>query len=114
VWVDGVEYGTEIKAARGTGLAVSTIHDALRAGGRAVKGRMITPEPPPKPCAAELAVMGLKEPGKRKLKKTPEPPLPESGEPEAEGNLSMPWGRKPLLRYPPGEGPLYQGSRRWR
>jgi hypothetical protein len=90
--VDGVEYGTEIKAARGTGLSVSTVHDALKAGGRAVKGRMILPERPPKPCAAEIAA-AEKEP-----------------ETEPPGR----WGRIRLLRYPPGEGPLYQGSRHWK
>jgi hypothetical protein len=71
--------------------------------------------PPPKPCAAELAVMGLKEPEKREREAVPpEPPLPESGEPEAEEDLSIPPGRMPLLRYPPAEGPLYRGSRRWK
>jgi hypothetical protein len=113
--VDGVEYDSEIKAARETGLSASMIREALEAGGRAVKGRMILPEPPPKPSPAELAAFGLKVPEKRKRGAgPPEPALPEGGEPEAEEALSMPPGRMPLLRYPPGEGALYQGSRRWR
>jgi hypothetical protein len=59
--------------------------------------------------------MGLKEPEKRKHGAVPpELPLPEGGEPEAEKDLSMPLGRKSLLHFPPGEGPLYQWSRRWR
>jgi hypothetical protein len=86
---------------------------------------MILPEEAPAPCAAELAPWGLIAPGKRKRKKPPEPPvrekreavppervLPEGGKLEAEP--VMPLGRMPLLRYPPGEGPLYQGSGRWR
>jgi hypothetical protein len=70
-------------------VSVSSIHEALKAGGRPVKGRMITPEP----CPVELAMMA------------------EPDEPEAD--LFVPLGRIPLLRYPPGEGPLYCGLRRW-
>jgi hypothetical protein len=42
-----------------------------------------------KPCAAEIAVFGLKPP-----------------EPEAEAGMPS---RPPLLRWPPGEAPIYRG-----
>jgi hypothetical protein len=96
VWVDGVEYDTEVKAARETGLSVSTIHDALEAGGRMAKGRLILPEPPPGPTREELIALALEE--------TPA---------AAPGEASPPAWRNPLIRYPPGEGPLRHGLRRW-
>jgi hypothetical protein len=80
-WVDGEEYGTEREAARAAGVSISTVHDALKAGGRTVKGHRISPEAP------------------RKEEKRAAPVSRSRGE--------------PLLRYPPGEGPLYQGSKRW-
>jgi hypothetical protein len=91
VWVDGIEYGTEKEAAEAAGVSVSSIHEALKAGGRPVKGRMITLEPLPEPCAAELAMAEKLE----------------------ESDMFVLLGRKPLIRYPPGEGPLYCGLRRW-
>jgi hypothetical protein len=79
--VDGEGYGTDKEAARAAGVSVSTVSDAIKAGGREVKGHMITETPP-------------------KLEKS-----------------EMPAQRRAtgiLLRYPPGEGPLCQGSRLWR
>jgi hypothetical protein len=46
----------------------------------------------PEPCAAELAVMGIKPP-----------------EPEAAPGVPPRPPRSPLLRYPRGESPLYKG-----
>jgi hypothetical protein len=92
VWVDGIEYGTEKEAAEVAAVSVSSIHEALKAGGRPVKGRMITPEPLSEPCVVELAM----------AEKLEEP------------DMFVLLGRKPLIRYPPGEGPLHSGSRQWR
>jgi hypothetical protein len=78
-WVDGAEYGSEKEAAAAAGVAVSSVCEALKAGGRTVKGHVISPEAPRKPQAD-------RPPEHRK---------------------------RMLLRYPPGEGPLYSGSRRW-
>jgi hypothetical protein len=81
VWVDGVGYDTETDAARAAGVAVSSVYAALAAGGREVKGRMVSPEAPP---------------------------APRRTEPVAVRKTGI------LLRYPPGEGPLYGRSPRWR
>jgi hypothetical protein len=86
-WVDGAEYGTEKEAAQAAGVSVSAVSEALKAGGRMVKEHMITGSPPPKPAWMELVASGAR--------------------------LFTPGDRKALLRYPPGEGPLYQGSMRW-
>jgi hypothetical protein len=79
--VDGEGYGSEKEAARAAGVSVSTVHEALKAGGRTVKGRRISPEAKRKPEERETVT------------------------PRRTAGI--------LLRYPPGEGPLYQGSRRW-
>lgn len=87
VWVDGVEYATEKAASDAVEVSVSTVHEALKGGGRTVKGRMISPEPPPGPAAEEAVALPA--------------------------GIFTPGDRAPLLRYPPGEGPLYVGLRRW-
>lgn len=79
-WVDGKGHGTEKEAAKTAGVSVSTVSDALKTGGRKVKGRMISGTPPEK-SRAEIITRR-----------------------RAAGIL---------LRYPPGEGPLYQWSKRW-
>jgi hypothetical protein len=84
VWVDGAEYGTEREAAEAAGVSASSVHEALKAGGRAVKGKMITPGPLPGPCAVEIVA-----------------------------EVCTPLGRKALLYFPPGEGPLYHGLKPW-
>jgi hypothetical protein len=40
-------------------------------------------------------------------------PNSQDGSTPPEGKLPR-LGIKPLIRYPPGEGPLYSGSRQWR
>jgi hypothetical protein len=89
VWVDGEEYGTETEAAEAARVAAAA-EAAEAAGGRAVKGKFVSPEAPAKPCGAELMMS-------RKIT------APVAGE-----------KRGAILRYPPGEGPLYDGSRHWR
>jgi hypothetical protein len=85
VWVDGLEFGTEKEAAEAAGVPVAAIREALKAGRRMVMGRLIACTPPPEP--AELMV--------------------------AAADLFAPGNPKALLCYPPGEGPLYQGLKRW-
>jgi hypothetical protein len=85
VWVDGAEFGTEKEAAEAAGVSVSTVCGAVKKGGRTVKGKRILPEAPPRPPREKLMAAKLFRPR-----------------------------LEPLLRFPPGEGPLYEGLRRWR
>jgi transposase len=85
-WVDGAEFGSEKEAAKAAGVSVSTVSDALKAGGRTAKGREISPKKP-RPAATLVA---------------------------SEAKLFAPGARKALLRYQPGEGPLYIGLKLWR
>ena len=97
VWVDGLEFGAEEEVA---GAAALSLWNALKAGGRKVKGHWITGTPPSRAGAPSEADPGA------------EPFTPEAGKappPTEEGAEKL----KALLRYPPGEGPLYRGSRRW-
>ncbi|MDR0759587.1 MAG: hypothetical protein LBF74_05685 [Treponema sp.] len=90
IWVDGVEYGTERDAARAAGVAISSLHEALKFGRVTINGREIT-DKPPAPRTAELKALS------RKVMKLP-----------AEGK------RPPLIRWPPGETPLEMWNRKWR
>jgi hypothetical protein len=86
VWVDGAEYETEKEAAL-AGVSVSSVFEALKTGGRVVKGHKISPQAPRKPKTEELKALSVKS--------------------------FTPGDRKPLLRYPPGEGPMHVGLKRW-
>jgi hypothetical protein len=78
-------FGTEKEAAQAAGVSVSTVYEALKKGGRTVKGRMIA-ETPPVPTKEELMALGMR--------------------------LFTPGDRKALLRFPPGEAPLCRGLHR--
>jgi hypothetical protein len=87
IWVDGAEFGTAREAGREAGVSTQSVWSALKAGGRMVNGYRIGGLP---------ALFPAEE----------EPIAPPEADPPAPG------GRKPLLRYPPGKGPLYRGSGR--
>jgi hypothetical protein len=55
-----------------------------------------------------------KKPGKNKAGKTPPEPTKEEIAAWAAILFRPVETRSPLLRYPLKEGPLYQGSRRWK
>jgi hypothetical protein len=83
VWVDGTEYGTQNEAAKAAGISGAAVHDALKAGGRTVKGHAVAGKAPE------------------------EPPATAPEKTSRRTNLG------PLLRYPDGTRLLYEWSRRW-
>jgi hypothetical protein len=96
VWVDGVEHSSLQAAARALGASRQSVRDILDTGGGTVKGRVISAAPPkPAPKSKPAASRA----------RAPDSPLVLPPNPGP---------RIPLLRYPPGEGPLRQGLRHWR